>query len=81
MEMHNGEVLAFKVYLKAWDSDHHGSIERCDVASPQKDDDDDYGEDHMISKHDGLRHNMNLPTMMSPTMLSPPARCVTSQVC
>jgi len=80
-EMHNGGILAFKVYPKAWDNDRHGSTERYDVSSPQHDDDDDdddYGEDHMISKRDGLRRN--LPTMMSPTTLSPPARYVASQV-
>lgn len=78
-EMHNGGILAFKIYPKAWEDDHHGSTERFDIPSPQIDDDDDIDEDHM-SKHDQLQRSINLPPM-SPTMLSPPPKYVASQVC
>ena len=74
--MHNGGLLVFKVYLKAWRGSHrHGSSERFGIHSPQidSDDDDDDLVDHMISKYDSLQHSNNLPPM-SPTMLSPPVR-------
>ena len=79
MHNHNGGLLAFKVYPKAWgDNDHH---ERFDMSSPQIDnDDDDDEEDHMISKGNRLKHSINLPPM-SPTMLSPPPKYIASQVC
>ena len=76
-EMHNGGILAFKVYPKAWEDDHHSSTERFDIPSPQIDDDDI--EDDM-SKRDRLQRSMNLPPM-SPTMSSPPPKYVASQVC
>ena len=77
-EMHNGGILAFKVYPKAWEDDHHhSSTERFDFPSPQIDDDDDI-EDHM-NKCDQLQRSVNLPPM-SPTMLSPPPKYVPSQV-
>ena len=80
MHNHNGGLLAFKVYHKAWD-DHHGSMERFDISSPQIDpNDDDEEEDHVISKGNRLKHSINLPPM-SPTMLSPPAKYIPSQVC
>ena len=82
MHNHNGGLLAFKVYPKAWgDNDHHGSTERFDMPSPQIDNDDqDDEEDHMISKANRLNHSINLAPM-SPTMLSPPAKYIASQVC
>lgn len=79
-EMHNGGILAFKVYPKAWgDGIHHGSTEGFDIPSPQIDDDDDDVVDHMISKHDRLQHSITLPPM-SPTTLSPPPKYIASQV-
>ena len=82
MHNHNGGLLAFKIYPKAWgDHDHHGSTERFDMSSPQIDDgDDDDDEDRMISKGNRLKHSINLPPM-SPTMLSPPPKYIASQVC
>ena len=35
--MHNGGILAFKVYPKAWEDDHRSSTERFDIPSPQID--------------------------------------------
>ena len=87
MHNHNGGLFSFKVYPKAWENDHHmhGSTERFDMPSPQidpDDDDDDVEEeiDHVISKSTRLKHSINLPPM-SPTMLSPPAKYIPSQVC
>ena len=77
-EMHNGGILAFKVYPKAWEDDHHSSTERFDIPSPQIDEDDDIEDD--MSKRDRLQRSMNLPPM-SPTMSSPPPKYVASQVC
>ena len=80
MHNHNGGMLAFKVYPKAWDDgDHHGSTERFEIPSPQIDDDDDV-EDHGMSEHGRLQHSINLPPM-SPTALSPSPKYIPSQVC
>ena len=86
MESPNGGILAFKIFPKAWDS-NHGDNEVHDIfQSPQQDDDDDDDddddiiEDHVISGVGRLQHSINLPPM-SPTMLSPPVgKYVASQV-
>ena len=83
MYNHNGGLLAFKVYPKAWgDSDHRAGTEQYSVMSPQMDHDgyyDDDPDDHMIHKGRRVKHSINLPPM-SPTMSSPPPKYVPSQV-
>ena len=88
MHNHNGGLLAFKVYPKAWgDGEHHAGPEQYEMPPHMNHDDyyDDDPEDHMIQKGRRLKHSINLPPMsptipMSPTMSSPPPKYVPSQV-